>query len=96
MAYEPAKRLAKLQVQMERAVVNARMIYEILDMQTHQRDKDGAADLKVTEARIEFRGVKFGYGENEPVLNGIDFIAEGGKTTALVGPPAPASRRSSR
>mgnify|MGYP000898288394 FL=1 len=86
MAYEPAKRLAKLQVQMERAVVNARMIYEILDMQTHQRDKDGAADLKVTEARIEFRGVKFAYGENEPVLKGIDFVAEGGKTTALVGP----------
>ncbi len=86
MAYEPAKRLAKLQVQMERAVVNARMIYEILDMQTHQRDKDGAADLTVTEARIEFRGVKFAYGENDPVLKGIDFVAEGGKTTALVGP----------
>ena len=86
MAYEPAKRLAKLQVQMERAVVNARMIYEILDMQTHQRDKDGAADLKVTAARIEFRGVKFAYGENDPVLKGIDFVAEGGKTTALVGP----------
>lgn len=86
MAYEPAKRLAKLQVQMERAVVNARMIYEILDMQTHQRDKDGAADLKVTEARIEFRGVSFAYGENDAVLKGIDFVAEGGKTTALVGP----------
>ncbi|MBV2183334.1 MAG: ABC transporter ATP-binding protein/permease [Rhizobium sp.] len=86
MAYEPAKRLAKLQVQMERAVVNARMIYEILDMQTHQRDKDGAADLKVTAARIEFRGVKFAYGENDPVLKGIDFVAEGGKTIALVGP----------
>ncbi|PPJ48781.1 ABC transporter ATP-binding protein [Rhizobium sp. KAs_5_22] len=86
MAYEPAKRLAKLQVQMERAVVNARMIYEILDMQTHQRDKTGAADLKVTEARIEFRGVKFAYGNGEAVLKGIDFVAEGGKTTALVGP----------
>ncbi len=86
LAYEPAKRLAKLQVQMERAVVNARMIYEILDMQTHQRDRDGAVDLKVTDARIEFRGVKFAYGGNEAVLKGIDFIAEGGKTTALVGP----------
>lgn len=86
MAYEPAKRLAKLQVQMERAVVNARMIYEILDMQTHQRDKTGAGDLKVTEARIEFRGVKFAYGNGEAVLKGIDFVAEGGKTTALVGP----------
>jgi ATP-binding cassette subfamily B protein len=86
MAYEPAKRLAKLQVQMERAVVNARMIYEILDMQTHQRDRTGAGDLKVTEARIEFRGVKFAYGNGEAVLKGIDFVAEGGKTTALVGP----------
>lgn len=86
MAYEPAKRLAKLQVQMERAVVNARMIYEILDMQPHQREKPGAADLAVTDASIEFRGVTFAYGENEKVLKGIDFVAEGGKTTALVGP----------
>ncbi|MCJ7997263.1 ABC transporter ATP-binding protein [Rhizobium cremeum] len=86
MAYEPAKRLAKLQVQMERAVVNARMIYEILDMQPHQREKPGAADLAVTDASIEFRGVTFAYGDGEKVLKGIDFVAEGGKTTALVGP----------
>ncbi|TPP09331.1 ABC transporter ATP-binding protein [Rhizobium glycinendophyticum] len=86
LAYEPAKRLAKLQVQMERAAVNAKMIYEILDMQTHQRDKPGAGELKVTEARVEFRDVRFAYGSNDPVLHGLDFVAEGGKTTALVGP----------
>ncbi len=86
MAYEPAKRLAKLQVQMERAVVNARMIYEILDMESPQRDRRDATELEVGEARIEFRNVKFAYGNNEPVLKGIDFVAEGGKTTALVGP----------
>lgn len=86
MAYEPAKRLAKLQVQMERAVVNARMIYEILDMQPHQREKPGATDLVVSEAKIEFRGVSFAYANGEAVLKGIDFVAEGGKTTALVGP----------
>ncbi len=86
MAYEPAKRLAKLQVQMERAVVNARMIYEILDMQPHQREKPAAADLAITDSSIEFRGVTFAYGDGEKVLKGIDFVAEGGKTTALVGP----------
>ena len=86
MAYEPAKRLAKLQVQMERAVVNARMIYEILDTVPRQRDKPGAKDLVVTDARIEFRGVSFAYGENQAVLKDVDFTAEGGKTTALVGP----------
>ena len=41
---------SRLQVQMERAAVNARMIYEILDTQPHQRDKPGAAALSVTDA----------------------------------------------
>lgn len=86
LAYEPAKRLAKLQVQMERAAVNAKMIYEILDMQTHQRDKQGAGELAVSAARVEFRNVSFAYGSNDPVLHGLSFTAEGGKTTALVGP----------
>ncbi|RKE78124.1 ABC transporter ATP-binding protein [Rhizobium sp. AG855] len=86
LAYEPAKRLAKLQVQMERAAVNAKMIYEILDMQTHQRDKAGAGELVVREAKIEFRNVNFAYTGSGPVLHNLSFVAEGGKTTALVGP----------
>nr|WP_246041377.1 ABC transporter ATP-binding protein [Peteryoungia ipomoeae] len=86
LAYEPAKRLAKLQVQMERAAVNAQMIYEILDTQPHQRDKQGAGSFEASNARIEFRNVTFGYGDNPPVLRNVSFVAEGGKTTALVGP----------
>ncbi|WP_281977727.1 ABC transporter ATP-binding protein [Pseudorhizobium flavum] len=86
MAYDPARRLAKLQVHLERAVVNARMIYALLDLQPQQREKPGAKDLKVTEARIEFRGVSFAYASGDPVLRGVDLVADGGKTTALVGP----------
>ncbi|MGR8926658.1 ABC transporter ATP-binding protein [Rhizobium leguminosarum] len=85
LAYDPARRLARLQVQMERAVVNARMIYELLDMEPRQRDLPDARPLTVTQARIEFHNVSFAYG-NESVLSGVSFIAEGGSTTALVGP----------
>ncbi|WP_446740076.1 ABC transporter ATP-binding protein [Rhizobium sp. 11515TR] len=85
LAYDPARRLAKLQVQLERAVVNARMIYELLDMEPRQRDLPDAKPLSVTEARIEFRDVHFAYGD-ESVLSGVSFSAEGGQTTALVGP----------
>ncbi|AVA19877.1 ABC transporter ATP-binding protein [Rhizobium sp. CB3171] len=85
LAYDPARRLAKLQVQLERAVVNARMIYELLDMEPRQRDLPDAKPLAVTEARIEFRDVHFAYGD-EAVLSGVSFVAEGGETTALVGP----------
>jgi len=85
MAYDPARRLAKMQVQIERAVVNARMIYDLLDMQPHQREKPGAGDLVVKDARVELQGVTFSYANGGPILQGVDIVAEGGKTTALVG-----------
>jgi ATP-binding cassette subfamily B protein len=86
MAYDPARRLARMQVQIERAVVNARMIYSLLDMQPLQRENPNAPDLVVTNAQIELKGVVFTYGSGAPILKGVDLIAEGGKTTALVGP----------
>ncbi|WP_306836611.1 ABC transporter ATP-binding protein [Neorhizobium huautlense] len=86
MAYDPARRLAKLQVQIERAVVNARMIYALLDLQPQQREVADAADLVVTEARVELKNVSFAYGDGAAILKGVDIVAEGGKTTALVGP----------
>ncbi|XUY26875.1 ABC transporter ATP-binding protein [Agrobacterium sp. rho-8.1] len=86
LAYDPARRLARLQVSMERAVVNARMIYEILDMQPLQREKPNAPDLTTTSATVEFRDVVFSYKDGGPILKNVSFTAEGGKTTALVGP----------
>lgn len=86
MAYDPARRLAKLQVQMERAVVNARMIYQLLDLQPQQRERPDAKDLVVTDATIELKGVSFRYGDGNAILKNVNILAEGGKTTALVGP----------
>ncbi len=86
LAYDPARRLARLQINLERAVVNARMIYEILDEQPTQGDNANATELAVDGGEIEFRNVGFGYGLGEPVLEDVSFTAEAGKTTAIVGP----------
>ena len=86
MAYDPARRLARLQVSLERAAVNARMIYEILDLKPRQADRADAKPLTITDATIRFDNVRFGYSETETILKGVSFTAEGGKTTALVGP----------
>jgi len=86
LAYDPARRLARLQISLERAVVNARMIYEILDEEPTQGDRSGARDTVFERARIEFRNVSFGYGQGVPVLHDVSFTAEAGKTTAIVGP----------
>ncbi len=86
MAYDPARRLAKLQVQLDRAVVNAQMIYALLDTQPAQRETPGAKDLVITDARVELRDVVFSYASGGAVLRGLNLVAEGGRTTALVGP----------
>ena len=86
LAYDPARRLARLQVSLERAAVNAQMLYEILDTVPHQRDHPDATELKLKDATVELRNVHFGYGKEDEILKGVSFRAEGGKTTALVGP----------
>jgi ATP-binding cassette subfamily B protein len=85
LAYDPARRLIRVQVQLERAYVNAKMIYDILDTPIPMREEPDAKPLAITEGRIEFDNVVFGYGDDE-ILHGVSFTAEGGRTTAFAGP----------
>jgi subfamily B ATP-binding cassette protein MsbA len=86
MATEPAKRLARLNIDLNSQLVGARMLLEIVDSPPSEPADNDKPPLKLSNARVEFRDVTFAYRPNEPVLNGMSFIAEPGKTTALVGP----------
>lgn len=86
LAYDPARKLASFRVQFEKSVVNARMLYEILDTPRRQADKPEADDMIVDEGTIEFRDVHFTYDEGDKVLDGVNITAQAGKTIALVGP----------
>lgn len=85
LAYDPARRLARMQVGMERSLVNARMIYELLDLEPRQGDAPGAVAAKFTKGEVRFNNVSFGYVAETPVLQDLSFIAAAGKTTAIVG-----------
>jgi ATP-binding cassette subfamily B protein len=74
-----------VQVGLEKSLVNARMIYEILDMPPRQRDVPGAKPVVVTRGEVRFEDVRFAYSEEFPVLHGVSFVAEAGKMTAIVG-----------
>jgi ATP-binding cassette subfamily B protein len=86
MAYEPAKRLARLNIELNSNLIGARKLLEIVDSPSSEPIDDDKPALKLTDARVEFRGVSFAYRPNEPVLNRMSFDAETGKVTALVGP----------
>ncbi|MFQ3454422.1 ABC transporter ATP-binding protein [Bradyrhizobium sp. UFLA01-814] len=86
MATEPAKRLARLNIDLNSQLVGARMLLEVVDSPASEQSDDRKPALKLSDARIELRDVSFAYRPSEPVLNRMSFVAEPGKVTALVGP----------
>jgi len=86
LATEPAKRLARLNIDLNSQLVGARMLLEIVDSPASEPADDDKPALKLSTARVEFRDVNFAYRQDEPVLKAMSFVAEPGKTTALVGP----------
>lgn len=86
LAYEPAKRLARLNIELNSNLIGARMLLDIVDAPATEPPEHDKPQLQLTRARIEFRNVTFGYRPEEPVLHRMSFVAEPGKTTALVGP----------
>ena len=86
MAYEPAKRLARLNIDLNSNLVGARMLLEVVDSPATEISDDDKPALKLAESRVELRDVSFSYRAGETVLNRMSFVAEPGKVTALVGP----------
>jgi ABC-type multidrug transport system fused ATPase/permease subunit len=86
LATEPAKRLARLNIDLNSQLVGARMLLEVVDSPASEPADDDKPALKLTDARIELRDVSFAYRPGELVLNRMSFMAEPGKVTALVGP----------
>src|SRR5712672_4064778 len=86
LAYEPAKRLARLNIELNSNLIGARKLLEIIDSPPSEPADDNRPALKLSDSRVEFRDVTFAYRPNEPVLHRMSFVAEPGKTTALVGP----------
>jgi ATP-binding cassette subfamily B protein len=85
VAYEPAKRLARLNLDLTGALVGVRILYEVIDSPAGEPDDDDKPPLELNTARLEFTDVHFAYQPGTPVLQGISFVAERGKLTALVG-----------
>jgi subfamily B ATP-binding cassette protein MsbA len=86
LAYEPAKRLARLNIDLNNNLVGVRVLYEVIDSPAGEPNDDGLPPLTLSEAQVTFDHVGFAYHPETPVLRGMSFVAPRGKTTALVGP----------
>lgn len=78
--------LSMVSIMIPRAMVSIKRISELLNYNVSIKDSENAKDIKEVEGLIEFRNVSFKYpNAKEEVLSNINFTAEVGKTTAIIG-----------
>jgi subfamily B ATP-binding cassette protein MsbA len=82
---EPAKAMAASYAAIQKGLVSAGRIFEILDAENDIKESEKPIELTGFSDSIEFRGVSFNYG-GEPVLEDINLTIPKGKTVAIVGP----------
>ncbi len=82
--YEPVKKFTEENAVIQKGVVAAERMFEVLDLQPLICDKEDAIELCSFSESIEFDDVWFRYG-NEWVLKGVSFTVSKGETVAIVG-----------
>lgn len=86
LAYEPARRVARFNLDLNSSMVGVRLLFEILDSPATEPNDDHKPALRAAIERIEFDDVNFSYRADAPTLRSMSFVAEPGTMTALVGP----------
>ena len=87
LAYEPMKKLARLNNTLQTGLGAAERVFDMIDLPPAIKDAEGAKPLEEKQPGIEFKDVHFQYEESDlKALDKIAFEAPSGKITALVGP----------
>jgi ATP-binding cassette subfamily B protein len=86
LAYEPAKRLARLNLDLNTGLVGVRILFETIDHPPSEQPDQHKPPLRLSHAQVQFANVHFAYRPGEKVIRNLSFRAEPGSVTALVGP----------
>lgn len=71
--------------EIRRALTDLENMLGLLEQQPTVEDVPGAPELIVSQGRIEFARVAFGYRPDRPVLRDVGFVVEPGQRVAVVG-----------
>ena len=87
MAYEPMKKLAKLNNNVNIGLGAAERVFDVIDTPLQiEKSKKRPAFKSKKSMDVTFDNVCFSYDDGEQILKNISFTAGKGKVTALVGP----------
>jgi subfamily B ATP-binding cassette protein MsbA len=85
MLYQPVKNLSRLPMLMQKCMVSAVNVFELMETKPSIVDRPGAIVLGRSEGRIDFEKVSFDYGSDKAAVQDVTLQIEPGKKYALVG-----------
>lgn len=86
LAYEPMKRLAKLNATMQIGMASAERLFDVLDIEPNIRDPQNPAEIVEAKPSIVLENVTFKYPDGSEALSDVSLTVPAGQTVALVGP----------
>lgn len=85
MAYEPMKRLANLNTNLQEGLAATQRVFHLLDLRPEIVDVPGAKPLAVAGGAVRFKDVSFSYDGERKALDRLSLLVPAGATVALVG-----------
>jgi subfamily B ATP-binding cassette protein MsbA len=86
LAAQPLRALGSLNAAVQEGLAGLTRVFAVIDEQPGVAERPGAGVLPPGAGRVEFAGVRFVYPDGRVGLDGLSFVAEPGRTIALVGP----------
>ena len=83
--FRPLDLLGMVYRTIRQGAVDMAAMFDLLDTGAEIQDAPDAKPLVVTEGRVRFEGVRFGYEGQREILGGVDLDVPGGRTLAVVG-----------
>ncbi len=89
--YEPLKRFNDENLTIQRGIVAAQRIYEVLDLDKEESDEASLTKCQPLKKELSFKNVSYSVQEESSngqvqILNSVNFSIKPGETVALVGP----------
>ncbi|HEX8064320.1 MAG TPA: ABC transporter ATP-binding protein/permease [Allosphingosinicella sp.] len=84
--FRPLDMLGWVYRTIRQGLIDMEAMFALIDTPAEVKDVDDAPALRLTQGRVRFEDVRFGYDANRQILHGIDIDVEPGTVTAVVGP----------